>query len=98
MKPRIVISVIALPLLLGTAAINARAGDKDGYSREYKRSEYKEKYWDGPCKVERKWKKNGEYKEKRECKDRRVEYPRYGDAYYQPAPAVVVSPQVIVQP
>ena len=92
------ISAIALPLLLGMTAIDARADDKGGYSREYKGDKYKEKYWDGPCKVKREWKKNGEYKEERKCKDRRVEYPRYGDAYYQQGPAVVISPQVIIRP
>lgn len=33
--------------------------------------ERKEVFYDGPCKIEREWKKNGEYKEKRECKPRR---------------------------
>ncbi|WER46980.1 hypothetical protein CupriaWKF_05235 [Cupriavidus sp. WKF15] len=31
-------------------------------------TEYKEKFRDGPCKVERKQKGDGEYKEKRKCK------------------------------
>jgi hypothetical protein len=30
----------------------------------------KEEFWDGNCRIERKWKGNGEYKEKRKCKDR----------------------------
>lgn len=45
--------------------------------------EYKQEYWDGNCKVEKKWEK-GEYKEERKCKrrDRRYEPQRYGGHYY----------------
>jgi hypothetical protein len=32
------------------------------------RAEFKEEYWDGNSKVERKLEKNGEYKEERKCK------------------------------
>ena len=37
--------------------------DDDDHHHRYKRGEYKEKYWDGACKVERKWKRNGDYSE-----------------------------------
>ena len=30
--------------------------------------ERKQEFWDGNCKVERKWERNGEYKEERKCK------------------------------
>ena len=45
---------------------------------------WKDEYWDGNCKVERKWKDNGEYKEKRKCKGpaRQV--------YIEPAPVYAV--------
>ncbi len=33
--------------------------------------EYKQEYWDGNCKVKRESKKDGEYKEERECKSSR---------------------------
>ncbi len=47
----------------------------------------KEEYWDGNCKVERKWKRNGDYKEERKCKGH-----GHGDNYYQShAPQVVVN-------
>jgi hypothetical protein len=42
-------------------------GDYDGhYAREYK-----EEFGRGDCKVERKWKRGGEYKEEIKCKGRR---------------------------
>jgi hypothetical protein len=28
---------------------------------------YEEKIWDGDCKIERKWERDGDYKEEREC-------------------------------
>ncbi len=30
--------------------------------------EYKQEYYRGPCKIERKWGRNGEYKEETKCK------------------------------
>lgn len=30
--------------------------------------EYKQEFYRGPCKVERKWERNGEYKEETKCK------------------------------
>lgn len=66
--------------------------------RKHKGDEYKEEYWDGPCKVKRKWKGNGEYKEERKCKDCPVVYEPQGLGYYQPDPALVVSPQVVIRP
>lgn len=92
-----------LPLALAGAAFNTHADPwKDesghGHGRKYKGGEYKEEYWDGPCKIERKWKGNGEYKEERKCKDRPAAYYSPGPAYYPAEPAVVVSPQVIIRP
>ncbi|SIQ48352.1 hypothetical protein [Pseudacidovorax sp. RU35E] len=46
---------------------------------------HKESYWDGPCKIERKWKKNGDFDEKRKCKD-------HGPVGYGPAPAPAYVP------
>ncbi len=78
-----------------------------GGHRHHHRKEHKEQFWDGNCKVERKWKSNGEYKEKRRCHDRPA-------AYYAPAPqpvyaapvlvaprppeAIVISPQIVIRP
>ena len=52
--------------------------------------EFKEEYWDGNCKVERKLKKNGDYKEERKCKG--------AQQVYVPAPVVVPAAPVVVEP
>jgi hypothetical protein len=45
-----------------------RDDDDRGRGRpQYRGGEYKEKYHDGACKVEREWKRDGSYKEEREC-------------------------------
>ena len=83
--------------LISLAPIAAEAGDKHHHHR-HKGGEYKEKYWDGACKVERKWKRNGDYQEKRKCRD---DY-RYGYAPQpvvvpaMPAPAIVINPPPII--
>lgn len=91
------------PLLaLSTAALLSLApmaaeADSDRHHHRHGR-EYKEKYWDGACKVERKWKRNGEYQEKRKCRD------DYRGGYYAPpqvvapiaAPAIVITPPPII--
>ena len=70
---------------------------------------HKEEYWDGHCKVERKWKKNGEYKEKRKCRgDRPVVYQQPQSVYMAPPPPpvmvrparpeIVISPQIVIRP
>lgn len=45
-------------------------GDGRGYyGRSYNEArEYKQEFYRGPCKVERKWERNGEYKEETKCK------------------------------
>ena len=43
--------------------------DHRTYREPHREGEYKEKYWDGPCKVERERKRDGSYKEERECKE-----------------------------
>ncbi|MGH6627871.1 MAG: glycine zipper 2TM domain-containing protein [Burkholderiaceae bacterium] len=40
-----------------------------------KRREYKEEFWDGGCKIEREWKKNGDFKEERKCDGGNDRYP-----------------------
>jgi hypothetical protein len=65
--------VILLPALLLAFPITALADsweDESGHGkgRGYDRREYKEEFWDGNCKVERKLEKSGEYKEVRQCK------------------------------
>jgi hypothetical protein len=61
-----------------------------GYEHREKRSERKEEYWDGNCKVERKWERDGEYKEERKCRS---------DGYAEPASGVVISlPPIVIIP
>lgn len=86
-------SLILLPALLIAMPLTASADpwkDESGHGkrRGHDRREYKEEYWDGHCKVERKVKKNGDYKEERKC-----DGPRHG--YYQPSPVYVPALPVI---
>jgi len=63
--------------------------NRDGYDDEYRGrgrpryrgGEYKEKYDDGTCKVEREWKRDGIYKEERECRARGGYGRRSGGEY-----------------
>lgn len=83
--------LLLLPLALLALSPSAWSDhDEDGRGRRGR--EYEEEYWDGNCKVERKFKKNGEYKEKRKCK-------QGPPAYYVPAPVQVVpAPAIPIQP
>jgi hypothetical protein len=98
-------TVAAFSLALAFAAVPfAAAADDDDDDRRGKRhgrGEYKQEYWDGACKIERKFKKNGDYKEKRKCKGGGEPHV----VYMQPQPVYVPAPQpvylpapVIVQP
>ena len=83
---------ICLPAALLTAPLSSFAHDH-GHRHHHHKRDYKEEYWDGQCKVERKWKKNGEYKEKRKCKDSPVVYRAPQPVYMTPPPAVYIAPQ-----
>ncbi|MGQ0684155.1 hypothetical protein [Bradyrhizobium sp.] len=71
-------ALCAITLLAGPATADpwkdesgkGRWGD---YDRRYERSysydrDYKQEFYRGPCKIERKWSRNGEYKEETKCK------------------------------
>ena len=58
------LATLALPFALLTLSTATWAGN-DYHHHEH---EGKQEFWDGPCKVEREWKKDGEYKDQRECK------------------------------
>ena len=73
----------AVAFLLGPLAARA---DDHGHGHKHG---HKEKYWDGACQVEHKW-KHGEYTEKRKCKP--------VAQVYQPAPVIVQPAPVYVQP
>lgn len=73
--------------MLAAFPLTALSGDH-GHG---KHGEYKDEYWDGNCKIKRKMKKNGDYEEKRKCKDE-------PQGYYSPQPVYVPAPQPAVQP
>lgn len=88
---------LILPLVVAAFPLAASADpwkDESGHGkgRKHDRREFKEEYWDGHCKVERKLERNGDYKEERKCKE-----PRRG--YYEPAPVYAPAPgQIVIQP
>ena len=58
-----------------------------GYERPRRqRRAFKEEYDDGRCKVERKWERNGEYKEERKCRGG-PRAPRGASYGYHPYPS-----------
>lgn len=99
---------LALLAFLTSAVSPAMADphkDESGHGRKGRHGghDYKEEYWDGRCKVERKWKKNGEFKEERKCKGHAARAPRYeyeeAPVYHRPPPGVIVQPPaVIIEP
>ena len=86
---------LCLPLALASWSAGAWADD---HHHRHHRKDHKEEYWDGHCKVERKWKKNGEYKEKRKCRDRPVAYHQPQPVYVAPPQPVYVAPPQVVVP
>ena len=75
--------------------------DESGHGKgRHGHKAYKEEYWDGQCKVERKWEKNGGYKEERKCKGRQAHRHDYDEPrYVSPQPGVIVQPPaVVIQP
>jgi hypothetical protein len=93
---RLFLSVIVASLPLVASADPWKDESGHGKGRGHDRREFKEEYWDGNCKVERKLEKSGEYKEERKCKAPRhgyYEQPRV----YAPAPSpVIVEPGVTI--
>jgi surface antigen len=87
------ILLVALAAGLAAPAVRAdRDHDDDHHGHKHK-NKHKEEYWDGNCKVERKW-KHGEYEEKRKCKGP----DRVQKVYVQPAqPTVVYLPWIVRQ-
>jgi surface antigen len=86
MKPAYLLT--ALALVLPAASAFADHDDReDRRDKRRPRQHHHEVFMDGDCKIERTWKKNGDYKEKRECKRAR-----------QPVHVVVSQPPVVVYP
>jgi hypothetical protein len=68
-----VVSLLISPAFADPWKDESGKGRWDAYDRGYGRSygsydrEYRE-FYRGPCKIERKWERNGEYKEETKCK------------------------------
>ena len=84
---------VCLPVALIAAPSTSLAHDHGHRHHHHHKRDHKEEYWDGQCKVERKWKDNGEYKEKRKCKDRHHAHRAPQPVYVAPPPAVYIAPQ-----
>jgi len=79
-------------VVLGLSPLVAAAGPHGGgeHGRGHGHGHghgYTQAYWDGPCKVERKFRPNGGYKEERKCR---------GAAYAVAAPMAVVLPAPVI--
>ncbi|AIJ47815.1 membrane lipoprotein, cell wall extensin motif protein [Comamonas testosteroni TK102] len=92
MKKTLALVSICLPMALIATPLTSLAHDRHHHHHHHKR-EHKEEYWDGQCKVERKWKSNGEYKEKRKCRSRPAAYHVPQPVYMAPPQPVYVAPQ-----
>ena len=88
------LSTIVAALLCGSLSMAVLADPPEGRGwkkhNKHPKREYKEEYWDGNCKVERKWNSKGDYKEERKCYNR--EYTRRHDHHYREPVRVVVLP------
>ena len=71
---------------------HAHGHDKHKHKHKAK---HKEEFWDGHCKVEREWKRDGSYKEERKCKGQ-AQVQRPVHVYPAPAQPVAVYPPWIV--
>ncbi len=87
------------PLLLATLMVLVSApafADEDDHDHHHKgkghqkHHKHKEEFWDGDCKVKRKWEKDGDFKEERKCKAPRP-------VALHAAPVVVYPPWIVVQ-
>ncbi|WFU19417.1 hypothetical protein [Bradyrhizobium sp. CB3481] len=69
-----VVSLLISPAVADPWKDESGKGRGGGDDRRYERSygyydrEYKQEYYRGPCNIERKWGKHGEYKEETKCK------------------------------
>ena len=90
--------LLNLALLVLLCAPLVVLADDDEHRGKRQEGEYKEKFRDGNCKVEREW-KGGKYKEERECEGSDQRRPRPLRAVIvQPAPVVIVPAPVTAYP
>lgn len=68
-RKTVYLAALAATLVMPLAARADRDHDDDehGHGHSHGHNKHKEKYWDGNCEVERKW-KHGEWEEKRKCR------------------------------
>lgn len=85
---------IAGALIVASFAASADRGRGDDDRGDRYDRQYKQEYWDGYCKVKREFKKNGDYKEKRTCKQPRYDRYEYEPVYRSGAPAIVIDPVI----
>ena len=98
MRKSILLAAACAVLAAPAAMADRDDDDHHGHKHKHKHGKHKEEYWDGHCKVERKW-KHGEYEEKRKCKAPEHHPQTVYVVPAQPAPTrtVVVYPPWIVQ-
>ena len=68
------------------------------HERHYSGGEFKEEFRDGNCKIERKWERNGSFKEERKCDGPGHAAVAYPPAAPAPAGVIVQPPGVVIQP
>ena len=99
MRPSTVLSASLALAFLAFAPAAFADRDKDESGHGHKRHggrEFKEEYWDGNCKVERKLERNGDYKEERKCKGGHREHAHSRPVVVQPV-TVIYPPWVVVE-
>jgi hypothetical protein len=101
MKPLASLLLPAALLAAPAAALADRDDHRHGWYRghHHHHASAKQQYWDGACMVERKWKKNGDYKEERRCRPQPAYIVQQPTVVYAPAPAPVVvvpSPGIVI--
>lgn len=85
--------MVSLACFAFVAPVFADPPEGRGY-KKHQRHEYKEEYWDGDCKIERKYERNGNYKEERKCE----RAPSRSPAYVYAPPPPPVEAEVVVRP
>ncbi|WPG40983.1 hypothetical protein [Variovorax sp. EBFNA2] len=103
LRPLALVALLAGSLVAPAIADPHKDESGHGHGKRHGKREHKEEYWDGRCKVERKWEKNGEYKEERKCKERSARPRQYDGAYHAAPPpsehpTVVIQPQIVIRP
>ncbi|OZI72328.1 hypothetical protein CAL22_16785 [Bordetella genomosp. 12] len=88
-----------LPGAMIAVLLAAWAAPSLAHDHPHRRGDYTQTYWDGACKVERKWKRNGQYKEKRKCRPAYA-YPQavHPQTVYGPPAIVIQPPPIILRP